>query len=93
MSTISVCGQSVGLAGAAKGGDITLPRSSADMHARTGCPEKKLISAQSRYVKRTEVEFLFGDRKPIFPGIHGLHFLSDGPWEIINFLLICLISC
>ena len=40
---------------------------------------EKGMSSQSKYVKGTEVEYLFGAKKPIFSGIHGLCVLSEPP--------------
>ena len=36
---------------------------------------KKLTSAQSRYVKGTEEEFLFATKKRVFSGMHELRFV------------------
>ena len=42
---------------------------------------------QFRCVKKTEKEFLFGAKKPLFLGMYGLCFLSETHWEIV----ICFI--
>ena len=53
-----------------------LVRGSAVTCVPTGCWEKKEVSAQSRGVKESEVEFLFVTRKPIFLAMCRLRFLS-----------------
>ena len=63
------------------------------LHARVlqmASERKRSCLSQLRYVKRTEKEFLFGDRKPIFSGMHGLRFLSEASWEIVMFIFIYL---
>ena len=39
-------------------------------------------------VKKSEVEFLFGLRKPLFSGMDGLCFLSEAFWEIVISIFI-----
>ena len=52
-------------------GDTTrcLARAFANTCAQTGYREKEEASAQLRYFKGTEKEFLFGTKKPFFLGM------------------------